>query len=98
MARMKRKDVLAAIRAAGYHGNQDLGIFLYLNNWVSLGVYRREFENGAALRRTGLPCDCLECQPGKPLAGPLPRLRPPLPQRVDYSRFLPMPPGQFNRH
>jgi hypothetical protein len=62
MPRMKRKDALAAIRAAGYHGDQERGILLYVRNRVSLQVYNREFDTGAAMRRNGVPCDCLECR------------------------------------
>ena len=61
MPRMKRKEVLAAIRIAGYHGDKERGILVYLKNWVSLPVYGREFENGEAMRRNGIPCDCSEC-------------------------------------
>ena len=62
MPRMKRKDVLTAIRVAGYHGDKERGIFLYLKNWVSLPVYGREFEAGVAMRQGGVPCDCPECR------------------------------------
>lgn len=62
MPRMKRKDVLAAIRAAGYHGDEELGVHLYVRNWVSREVYRREFDTGAAMRKIGLPCECFQCR------------------------------------
>lgn len=62
MRRMKRKEVLAAIRDAGYHGDRERGILLYVKNWVSLQVYGREFAAGAAMRQQGLPCDCFECR------------------------------------
>lgn len=64
MPRMKRKDVLTAIRMAGYHGDKERGILLYVKNWVSLRVYGREFDAGAAMRQNGVPCDCFECQKG----------------------------------
>ena len=67
MARMKRKDVLSAIRVAGYHGNMELGRYLYLKNWVSLSTYGREFAAGAAMRQSGIPCDCTDCR--KRIAG-----------------------------
>ncbi len=63
MPRMKRKDVLTAIRAAGYHGDKERGILLYIQNWVSLSTFGREYEAGAVMRQNGLPCDCLECRP-----------------------------------
>jgi hypothetical protein len=68
MPRIKRKDVLKAIRIAGYHGDEEQGILLYVKNWVSREVYRREFEAGAALREQVAPCDCpdcTECNPGE---------------------------------
>ena len=62
MPRMKRKDVLTAIRAAGYHGDKERAVHLYLKNWVSLMVYGREFDAGTAMRQNGIPCDCSECR------------------------------------
>ena len=62
MPRMKRKDALRAIRAAGYHGDRELGMHLYLKNWISLSAFDREFETGAAMRRSGVPCDCPNCR------------------------------------
>jgi len=58
---MKRKNVLAAIRDAGYHGDTDAGFLLYLENWVSLSTYEREFASGAAMRQNGVPCSCWKC-------------------------------------
>ena len=65
MRRMKRKDVLTAIRAAGYHGDRERGILLYIKNWVSLQAYGREFDAGAEMRQNGEPCDCFECRKSK---------------------------------
>jgi hypothetical protein len=62
MLRMKHKDALRAIRAAGYHGDRELGMHLYLKNWISLSSFAREFDTGAAMRQSGLPCDCLNCK------------------------------------
>jgi len=53
MPRMKHKDVLTAIRAAGYHDDKERGILLYIKNWVSLRKYSREFEAGAEMRLNG---------------------------------------------
>jgi hypothetical protein len=65
MPRVRRKDVLAAIRIAGYHGDKEGGLTLYIENRVSLQVYRREFNSGAEMRQTGLPCSCFQCaRPG----------------------------------
>jgi hypothetical protein len=61
MPRVKRKDVLAAIRIAGYHGDKERGLSLYIENRVSLHVYRREFNNGAEMRENGAPCACFRC-------------------------------------
>ena len=62
MPRLKRKDMLAAIRVAGYHGDKERGILLYVKNRISLQVYRREFGEGAAMRQSGIPCNCSECR------------------------------------
>ena len=91
MARIRHKDVLAAIRVAGYHGDQELGMLLYLKNWVSLSTYRREFEAGAALRRSGSPCDCSLCTKTHPPDSSLPRWRPHLPRTQETT---PSPPIQ----
>jgi len=61
MPRVRRKDVLAAIRVAGYHGDKEVGLSLYIENRVSLQVYRREFNSGAEMRQSGLPCTCFQC-------------------------------------
>lgn len=65
MARMKRKEVLTAIRAAGYRGDIERAMLLYVRNWVSFRVYRQEFETGVAMRQNGVPYDCLECSRGE---------------------------------
>lgn len=62
MARFRRKDVLMAIRVAGYHGDQKSGILLYVHNWVSLETYSREFNAGVEMRQMGVPCDCFKCR------------------------------------
>jgi hypothetical protein len=69
MPRMKRKDVLTAIRTAGYHGDKERAVLLYVKNWVSLTVYGREFDIGAAMRQNGIPCDCSECRKDETGAG-----------------------------
>jgi len=65
MPRMKRKDLLTAIRVAGYHGDKERAFLLYVKNWVSLRAYGREFDAGAAMRRNGDPCDCFDCRKGE---------------------------------
>jgi hypothetical protein len=65
---MKHKEVLTAIRAAGYHGDIERATLLYIRNWVSFRVYGREFETGVAMRQKGVHCDCPECNRGKPYA------------------------------
>ncbi len=61
MSRMKRKDVLKAIRIAGYHGDLERATLLYVKNWVSLEAFGREFDAGVAMRQSRIPCDCFEC-------------------------------------
>jgi hypothetical protein len=62
VGRMKRRDVLAAIRQAGYHGDRERAILLYVQNWVSLHAYAREYDAGAAMRQSGVPCECFRCK------------------------------------
>ena len=66
MPRPKRKDVLVAIRHAGYHGDQERGMLLYVRNWVGLEAFSREFAAGAAMRQQGIPCECDDCQKRAP--------------------------------
>ena len=68
MARMKRKEALTAIRTAGYHGDIERAMHLYVKNWVGFRAYGREFEAGVAMRRNGVPCDCFECRKSVPPA------------------------------
>jgi hypothetical protein len=70
MARMKHKDVLTAIRVAGYHGDIERAMHLYVKNWVGYRAYGREFEAGMAMRRNGVPCDCVECRKSQTAAPP----------------------------
>lgn len=70
MPRMKRKDVLKAIRVAGFHGDRELAIRLYVKNWVSLEAFAREFDIGAAMRESGMPCDCFMCSTSEIDAAP----------------------------
>lgn len=65
MPRIKHRDVLTAIRVAGYHGDIERGVLLYIKNWVSREAFFREFELGAAMRHNGMPCDCVECTKGE---------------------------------
>ena len=65
MPRMKRKDVLTAIRAAGYHGDLERATLLYVKNWVSLEAFSREFDLGSTMRQSGMPCECSECRKGE---------------------------------
>ena len=62
MPRMHRKDVLSAIRLAGYHGDTQQGLDLYIKNRVSLEVYRGEFRSGEEMRQNGVPCTCSRCK------------------------------------
>ena len=70
MPRIKRKDVLTAIRIAGYHGDIERAIHLYVKNWVSLEAFGREFDAGAVMRESGMPCDCVVCNKGETDAAP----------------------------
>ena len=62
MPRTKRKDVIAAIRAAGYHHDKERGLILYVENRISLPVYQREFNAGAEMSQNGVPCTCVKCK------------------------------------
>jgi hypothetical protein len=82
MARMKRKEVLSAIRVAGYHGDIERAMHLYVKNWVGYRAYGREFEAGVAMRKNGTPCDCLKCKQGKLFA----------PRQAIHGPFILSPP------
>jgi hypothetical protein len=60
LPRMKRKDALAAIRMAGYRGEMERAVLLYVSNRVSLQAFNREFEMGAAMRQNGVPYEWSE--------------------------------------
>jgi hypothetical protein len=97
MARNKRKDVLAAIRVAGHHGDYELARLLYIKNWVSLSAFRREFETGAALRQSGVPCECSVCSNPYPLEDVSSGLRPSYCKPLEYTRLPQIPAGLLIR-
>lgn len=86
MRRIKRKDLLTAIRIAGYHGDKERGILLYVKNWVSLQAYGREFDAGAAMRQNGVPCECFECRRGRQRVQPEQILAGSVPIQTESSR------------
>jgi hypothetical protein len=62
---MKRKDVLALIRVAGYHADQRSFIRLYAGNRISYQAATEAYHEGAKLKEAGMRCTCLECKEGK---------------------------------
>jgi hypothetical protein len=62
---MKRKDVLASIRVAGYHADQRSFLRLYVENRVSFQAASEAYHEGARLKKAGMRCTCLECKEGK---------------------------------
>ena len=62
LSRMKRADALTSLRIAGYHADQRTFVRVYVENRISKKVADEEFRRGAAMRRAGVGCTCLECK------------------------------------
>lgn len=59
---MKRKDALALIKYAGYHGDTAKGMRLYVENRISYQAYIETFRAGARAKKNGMLCTCSQCQ------------------------------------
>jgi len=65
---MKRSDVLAHLRIAGYHDDTRSFVRLYTENRVSLAVANAEWRRGGKMKAAGVPCTCRECKDNQQLA------------------------------
>lgn len=61
MSRIPRKSALVLIRVAGYHNDQEAGLRVYVENRISLQVYKQEFRRGFAMKAAGVKCSCIDC-------------------------------------
>lgn len=60
---MKRKQLLAAIRAAGYHDEKEKAMALFFGaKRLSHRVYERQLRYGMYARENNLPCFCSKCK------------------------------------
>jgi hypothetical protein len=62
MTTIKRKDALAAVRAAGWHGDGKAGLMAWVSARMSHATYAREYLAGSVARENGEPCQCATCQ------------------------------------
>jgi len=59
---MTRKDALAHIKVAGYHGDLKSAMRIYTENRVSHAAYSEAYAMGRQLKSNGMPCGCNDCQ------------------------------------
>ncbi|MGY2172145.1 hypothetical protein [Pseudomonas gingeri] len=59
---MNRKDALAHITTAGYHGDHKTALRIYTEQRISRQAYDDAFSRGAQLKRDGMRCICPQCQ------------------------------------
>jgi hypothetical protein len=62
---MKRADVLAHIRIAGYHDDQATRVRLMVESRVSRRAADDAWSIGRVQRRLGIPCGCIHCKEKK---------------------------------
>ncbi|AIG04669.1 hypothetical protein HZ99_21700 [Pseudomonas fluorescens] len=60
---MTRKDAIALIKLAGYHGDTKTALRIYTENRVSYTAYSEAYARGAQLKQEGMACTCFECNP-----------------------------------
>lgn len=59
---MNRKQAIAQIKYAGYHGDTARGMRVYIENRISYQVYIETFRAGARAKKSGMPCTCSQCK------------------------------------
>lgn len=62
---MNRTQAINAIRYEAYHGRMAEAQTLYIENRVSIQVYRETVKAGVAAKERGLGCGCAECNSKK---------------------------------
>ncbi|WP_271198509.1 hypothetical protein [Pseudomonas turukhanskensis] len=60
---MTRKDAIALIKVAGYHGDTKTSLRIYTENRVSYAAYSEAYARGGQLKQEGMACTCFECNP-----------------------------------
>lgn len=63
---MRRDDLLACIRVAGYHGDQRAYMRLYTENRISHAAARDAYRDGERAKARGIACSCADCRKAKP--------------------------------
>ena len=59
---MKRADLIAALRVAGYHNDSQAFTRLFLENRIARPVADGAFERGREQKRQGMACACYSCK------------------------------------
>ena len=59
---MTRKELLEAIKVAGYHGDHEEAARLYVENRISRETFDKLLFIGQKMRASGVPCSCSECK------------------------------------
>jgi hypothetical protein len=59
---MKRSDLLAALRVAGYHNDQRTRVRLFTENRISREAADKAWATGQVQRQKGMACACPDCK------------------------------------
>lgn len=59
---MTRNDAKVMCRVAGYHADQALFVRTYTENRIGYDSAKREYQRGAAMKKAGTPCTCIDCK------------------------------------
>ena len=63
---MKRADVIAYMRIAGYHGDTKSQVRLFCENRISKEVANEAYRQGIKQKLAGVKCHCYQCTGAKP--------------------------------
>lgn len=66
---MNRKQLIGAIRYAGYHDDYRTGVRPLVEQRVSKVAYDKAFAEGRAAKRRGIGCNCTECAASRVVGG-----------------------------
>ena len=61
---MKRDQLVSLIRFAGAHEDTATGTRLLIENRISREAYSKAFNEGRAMKASGMRCDCSACKKG----------------------------------
>jgi hypothetical protein len=59
---MNRKTALGVCMLAGYHDDTRSFVRAYVENRISYGAAKAEWNRGAQMKRAGMPCGCHSCK------------------------------------